>query len=183
MKKKNTHALIAVLIGIIAAQYFFNKHPISNTIKVTETKASITGSTVQQPIKTVSEPSEGPASIKRQPIVYEQGESQNKKNVIDSLGTQPEPKLRQPRLIELTLDEQTISNLEKNINDLSVKVNMRREDRGWRVDFVAPDNLMTTTGIQNDDLVLYELIETAKANLRNRSLVTRLEIIFSTLER
>ncbi|MBC7742340.1 MAG: hypothetical protein H7061_09085 [Bdellovibrionaceae bacterium] len=87
------------------------------------------------------------------------------------------------RVVELTLDEASLASMELNINDLSQKVLMHREARGWRVHYSSANNPMSSIGIINDDLVLYEMINRAKANPQTAPLVGRLEHIFTTLER
>ena len=179
MKKQTSTSIIAILIGIIAIQYFISKGHVAQQVELSETEEVQIEAIVQEPIQ----PPVKPVTATKKALKLQIEATLPEKNIVSAEAKQPEEKITPPRSLELTLNEETVSNLEKHLNDLSVKVVLRREDRGWRVDYIIPDNLMTSTGIQNNDLVLYELIETAKSNPRNRILVTRLESIFSTLER
>lgn len=180
MKKQTAYTIIAFLIGIIIAQYFFNKGHVINEVTKIDAEESHEAS---QPVKK-AKPVTSQALMKPKAIKPEQDSAPiQPEKVIENEAQLKEDKTTPPRRFELTLDEQTVGNLERNINDLSVKVRLQREDLGWRVGYLTPDNLMAATGIHDNDLVLYELIETAKSNPRNKSLVVRLENIFSTLER
>ncbi|MBC7466561.1 MAG: hypothetical protein H7256_11265 [Bdellovibrio sp.] len=63
------------------------------------------------------------------------------------------------------------------------RTKMAQEDRGWRVSYLTNNNPMAGIGIQNNDLILYELIDEAKQNPSNQKLVARLERVFQTLQR
>jgi hypothetical protein len=177
-KKQIFQVIIAFIIGILAARYFFDKKTqAKHNIEIAEEveKKVINEFAQEQPL----------ISKKTPQITASENQFKAAPQIVPNQTSKVihQAEIPKPRRIELTLDEETVGNLERNINDLFVKVTMRREDHGWRVNYMTSDNLMASTGIQNNDLVLFELIETAKADPINRSLVTRLENVFSTLER
>ncbi|MBC7457088.1 MAG: hypothetical protein H7235_02335 [Bdellovibrionaceae bacterium] len=187
MNKHTGYVVIAFLLGVIATQYFLRpSHTESKDLVPIQSPVVENGdeSTEPRPKNTLQT-----LTVRRLPKVATLEASatipQTAQTIAPTLAPQDLIPIPQPkkRIVELTLDEQNIRELEQNLNDLTNKVVMRREDRGWRVNYLTTNNPMSRVGLQNNDLVLYDLIDSAKSNPGTGPLISRLEGIFSSLQR
>ena len=186
MNKQTGYLVIAFLLGVIATQYFLRSGSkvskeivnlgstnVENTVESTlpSPRHNLRTLTIQKTGKVSTEDFAAGASLKKlnPPVATARPEV----TVIQT----------KKRIVELTLDEKNIIELEQNLGELADKVVIHREDRGWRVNYLTTDNPMIQVGLQNNDLVLYDLIDTAKNNSRTGPLVSRLESIFTSLQR
>ncbi len=190
--KNTSYIIIAFLIGIIATQYFLSAKNVDkplvnleepetvntpNQIKHSPQKMQKLGQTVRITLVPNDQPVGN--AIKAEHSLA----AMTQKNT-EALNTTSEPiQIKKRRIVELTLDAQNIANLERNINDLSLKVVMHKEDRGWRVEYLFPENPMANIGLANNDLVLYDLLQSARENPKTAQLTSRLENVFATLVR
>ena len=177
MKKQTTYIIIAFLIGIILTQFLLRERHDAQEVKVLKEFAK-DADVPAEPITNRKKTSTTVITVEPKPEVTHEPSAK----VEDKVG--PNEVAKDPkRVVELTLDESSLANLERNMDDLSNKVTLSREARGWRVHYSTSDNPMSSIGIINDDLVLYDVIIRAKANPKTAPLISRLETIFSTLER
>lgn len=185
MRKNLSYIVIAFLLGILVTQHFLNTKPADKN-DVAQNEVTKDQSENQQPtpnpkswttvIKTV--PVDSNSTINAIPNPHPNVKHQQNDSVLDQ-----NPEAPNNRVVELTLNDATIDNLEQNINDLFVKVNLHREERGWRVNYMTENNVMASTGIRNNDLILYDLIESGRQNPTTKSLISRLENILETLQK
>ncbi len=168
MKKETLIAVIAFLLGIVITQNFIMK-PQAPTVTTTELPA------VQVP-PTVS--ANTPSPVDKKPMAQLQIQK------INSVGNAAEPVTpkRKPSMVGLMVDENSVNILERTIAELSAKVKMHREDRGWRVQYLTPQNPMQSIGLKDKDLVLYEVINKAREDESSGPLGLRLEKVFSQLQ-
>ncbi len=176
MKKQTTLIIIALLLGILATQYFLRKRHSAQEVAVLKEFVADENT----PIEETPQPAKQTAAV----IKVEQKKPESTpESETPTLPAETSTDVKEPnRIVELTLDESNLSNLESNMNDLSQKVTTSREERGWRVRYRSTDNPMSSIGIIHNDLVLYQVIQRAKKNSQTAPLVSRLENIFSTLE-
>ena len=184
MNKQTSYVIIAFLLGVILYQYFLSKKelPVQTTAVIEE----------DQPLKALMEnltkdkPStkQAKAKLLTKSKQTETEPRQIELSVDDAVkeDTSHEVEPKKPKVTFLTLDDFNVGELERNINDLSLKVRMRREDRGWRVEYLTNQNSMASVGLMNNDLILYEMIEKARNNTETKKLIARIERIFSMLQ-
>lgn len=179
------YVIIAFLIGIILAQYVFSPPKEKEVVQV-ESENSEEAIQNAKRIKmarqkkvTLTAPKVAPSlKVSNQEVV-----KQDIERPTEQTQAATNAEANKKRRLELTLDDYSLQKLEQNINDLYHKVSMTQEDRGWRVSYLTKNNSMAAIGIQNNDLILYELINEARQDPRNEKLVTRLERVFYTLQR
>lgn len=186
MNKQTFYIITAFLVGIILTQYFAkNKETIiiqstkNEELTPIQPKPSVMNKIAlikddTKKIDTAKTPPNPQAIQNLEKLLKEEREK--------SAAT-AEAKTKEKRQVELILDDSGLQKLEQNINDLSVKVSMKKEDRGWRVSYLVPNNPMAQIGIMNNDLILYDLIESARQNPRTEKFIARLETIFYTLQK
>ena len=187
MNKQTSYVIIAFLLGVILYQYFLSKKelPVQTTAVIEE----------DQPLKALMEnltkdkPSTKQAKAKlltesKQTVIEPTEPRQIELSVDDAAkeATSQEVEPKKPKVTFLTLDDFNVGELERNINDLSLKVRMRREDRGWRVEYLTNQNSMASVGLMNNDLILYEMIERARNNTETKKLIARIERVFLMLQ-
>ncbi len=171
MKKETLIAVIAFLLGIVITQNFIMK---PQAPVVTSTESPVAPPTVIPPTVSASTPS---PAIKK-PM---QQLGLQKLNTVLIPYDSVAPK-RKPSMVGLMVDENSVNILERTIAELSTKVKMYREDRGWRVQYLTPQNPMQSIGLKDKDLVLYEVINKAREDESSGPLVVRLEKVFSQLQ-
>ena len=186
MNKQTGYLVIAFLLGVIATQYFIRHDPAQYKVAapVQSTQIDNLNGPVAQSVQTSQQTLKPLAVQKPSKIVSSTAIVPEKSQSAIKTPSPDETAPLQPkkRIVELTLDEQNIRDLEQSLNELTGKVVMHREDRGWRVNYLTTNNPMIRVGLQNNDLVLYELIDSAKSNPRTGPLISRLETIFSSLQ-
>ena len=166
MKKETLIAVIAFLLGIVITQNFIMK---PQAPMVTTTESPVVPPTIS---------ANTPSPVDKKPMAQLQIQK------IYSVGNAAEPVApkRKPSMVGLMVDENSVNILERTIAELSAKVKMHREDRGWRVQYLTPQNPMQSIGLKDKDLVLYEVINKAREDASSGPLVVRLEKVFSQLQ-
>jgi hypothetical protein len=184
VKKQTSYIVIAFLFGIILTQYFLDKkHSTAKLDSLGLTQVLEENRNIEK-IQGTAVPQQQP-QLKMQLLEAKKMEPQKIK-IIDSAAKNNQESIEAPKkqVVGLTLDEQNISKLEQNLNNLESAVIMRREDRGWRVKYLLNNNPMESVGLQNNDLVLYDLMNKARnQSAEQENLVSRLENVFANLER
>lgn len=186
MKNNKLYIVIAFLIGLVLAQYFSKKEPTvvvvqsqapqASQINLDSKKAGFkklelkqltekTNNTVKNKISTSE-------VLTLTEVLEKHRENQAK-----------EFQAKTKRQVELVLTDDGLLKLERNLNTLTSEVSMAKEDRGWRVNYQSENNPMASLGIMNNDLILYDLINSARQNPQTEKLISRLENIFETLQR
>ena len=164
MKKETLFAVIAFLLGIIITQNFILKPQSPTTAVITPVESPTTASTPSPDIK--------------KPIE----QLQIQKPTAVTVPTDSNSLKRKPSMVGLVVDENSVNILERTIGELSLKVKMHREERGWRVQYLTPQNPMQSIGLKDKDLVLYEVIDKAREDAFVGPIVARLEKVFSQLQ-
>lgn len=165
MKKETSIAVIAFLLGIVITQNFITK-PLAPA--VTNTEAPVLQlTTASTPLPEIKKPM-AQLQLENLNAVTDPNDS----NVLK----------RKPSMVGLVVDENSVNILERTMEELSTKVKMHREDRGWHVQYLTPQNPMRSIGLKDKDLVLYEVISKARADASSGPLVLRLEKVFSQLQ-
>jgi hypothetical protein len=174
VKKQTSYIVIAFLFGIILTQYFLDKkHSTAKLDSLGLTQVLEENRNIEK-IQGTAVPQQQP-QLKMQLLEAKKMEPQKIK-IIDSAAKNNQESIEAPKkqVVGLTLDEQNISKLEQNLNNLESAVIMRRED----------NNPMESVGLQNNDLVLYDLMNKARnQSAEQENLVSRLENVFANLER
>lgn len=101
--------------------------------------------------------------------------------------TPMDPKPEDPTVVANTLNidisEQQISRMEQELPELQKDVSLYRDNKGWTVRFHRQDNLLSLTGINDNDLIRFEQIESIKKDPTKTALISRLENIMVHLQR
>lgn len=72
-----------------------------------------------------------------------------------------------PRILELIISEEIVTELEKNWQDLPYQIRLSAEDRGLRVSYLSENSLFIKVGLQSGDLIGYDTLQTMKDSNSN----------------
>lgn len=171
--------IIAFLMGVLLTQYLVSRGSNPSTHVTTQPEQEAAVEVTSQPVTVKQEPaSSQKIGLKINHSASSNTEKSPEPQVAESLQV---PAAKAPKYVNFTLDDYSIGKLERNINELSVKVKMLREERGWRVQYVAQPNTMASLGLFNNNLILHEVIESARANRDTVQLIERMENVFEAL--
>lgn len=76
-----------------------------------------------------------------------------------------------------------ISEMEQNLNDLQKDVSLFKDRRGWIVRFHVENNLLSQTGLKDNDLITFKQLQKLKEDPNKADLMTRLEVVMGTIQR
>lgn len=156
-------------LGVLAGIYFSPRHktePVPETTQVEKMPV------IQPPVKNRDQSREAVTRRKLPQISVSNSEiSEDKKPKADK------------KLVVLNISEARVEALEQNFSELQRDISLFKDDRGWTVRFHRNTNLLSSMGIQDNDLISFELFQQLKKDPSKGNLVSRLEIIFSNLER
>jgi hypothetical protein len=100
--------------------------------------------------------------------------------------TPSDPKPEDPTTVANTLNidisEQQITRMEEELPELQKDVSLYRDNKGWTVRFHRQDNLLSLTGINDNDLIRFEQIAQIKKDPAKTELISRLENIMLQLQ-
>ncbi len=176
MKKQTSYVVIAFLLGIIVTQFFLTRNSkVSSTApSAQQNEIKTTGSSKTTDAQAATTlPAPAPEVQKSMELL---GTAQ-----VNSISEKTE-QAASKKMHSLTVNEENVTLLENNLQELTHQVVMQKEPRGWRVKYLNPENPMANIGLNNDDLVLSELIDAGKADPQTNTLMTRLENVFSQLQ-
>lgn len=86
-------------------------------------------------------------------------------------------------VFNLDIAESELAMMEENLSDLQKDVSLVRSEDGWIVRFYNSSNLMESIGVKDRDLIRFSHLEALKRDPTKTYLVSRLESLFSHLER
>lgn len=85
-------------------------------------------------------------------------------------------------VLNIDISEQQIARMESELPELQKDVSLFRDNKGWTVRFHRQDNLLSLTGINDNDLIRFEQIERIKKDPSKTELISRLENIMVQLQ-
>ncbi|WP_413612162.1 hypothetical protein [Bdellovibrio sp. HCB-110] len=91
--------------------------------------------------------------------------------------------ISQTHLLNLDISEEQIVEMEQHLGDLQKDVSLFRDNKGWIVRFHTQNNLLSKTGLKDNDLIRFGQIERLKEDPNNTELISRLEAIIMSLQR
>jgi hypothetical protein len=107
--------------------------------------------------------------------------------VASAQDTPADPKPEDPttvaNVLNIDISEQQILRMEQELPELQKDVSLYRDNKGWTVRFHRQDNLLSLTGINDNDLIRFEQIERIKKDPSKTQLISRLENIMLQLQR
>jgi type II secretory pathway component PulC len=82
-------------------------------------------------------------------------------------------------VLELTLNEEVVAELENNWKDLRNQIQITTEERGYRVNYLSDNSIFLQAGLQSGDLISYQTLNSMRnANPEARQLASRVVRIF-----
>lgn len=107
--------------------------------------------------------------------------------VASSQETPESPKQEDPtevaNVLNIDISEKQIARMEEELPELQKDVSLFRDDKGWIVRYNRQENLLSLTGINDNDFIRFEQIERIKKDPSKRELISRLENIMLQLQR
>lgn len=95
---------------------------------------------------------------------------------------QPEDPVAVANTLHIDISESQIERMEQELPELQKDVSLFRDNKGWTVRFHRQDNLLSLTGINDNDLICFEQIERIKKDPTKTELISRLENIMLQLQ-
>ncbi|MBO9666823.1 MAG: hypothetical protein J7501_08410 [Bdellovibrio sp.] len=97
----------------------------------------------------------------------------------------PQASLEQPapRIADIDFNEANVEVLEQNIVELHKDVSLEKDRDGWIVHFHTSDNLLSSFGISNNELIRFNQVDEMKKDPNTVELANRIENLLSNLER
>lgn len=129
-----------------------------------------------------------PPGYQNQPLVSEKPPASE----IPPIDVQPQRELAanspheaedSPDVFNLDIAESELTMMEENLSDLQRDVSLIRSEEGWIVRFYNSSNLMESIGVKDHDLIRFSHLEALKRDPTKTYMVSRLESLFSHLER
>lgn len=86
-------------------------------------------------------------------------------------------------VLNIDISEKQISRMEQELPELQKDVYLFRDNKGWIVRYNRQENLLSLTGINDNDFIRFEQIERIKKDPSKKELISRLENIMVQLQR
>lgn len=171
MKKFSLGLIVGVCIGFGLSAIFKPDTKINDTPEISQDE-------IEKPSIPNKELYADKAGAKKSNLVLQVSSAQD---------TVMDPKPEDPTVVANTLNidisEQQIVRMEQELPELQKDVSLYRDNKGWTVRFHRQDNLLSLTGINDNDLIRFEQIESIKKDPTKTELISRLEHIMEQLQR
>ncbi len=87
------------------------------------------------------------------------------------------------QILNIDITNEQIENIEQNISDLQKDVKIFKDSKGWVVKFYRNENLISSLGINDNDIIRFDQLNRLKADPSKEHQISQLESIFYQLER
>lgn len=171
MKKFSLGLIVGVCIGFGLSAIFKPDTKINDTPEISQDE-------IEKPSIPNKELYADKAGAKKSNLVLQVSSAQD-----TAMDSKPEDPTVVANTLNIDISEQQISRMEQELPELQKDVSLYRDNKGWTVRFHRQDNLLSLTGINDNDLIRFEQIESIKKDPTKTALISRLEHIMEQLQR